>query len=137
MKFMDSEAGREVRERLLTPHYAPLLARALERGDRSTLRELQARKSALAIAQAHTLGLGICETQLLSVLGETKRARAALAASSRALAAMPEPGLLDIALRATHLRNRVRLGEDGRAELEQLLAQGCRLLKPLLDQSPL
>jgi hypothetical protein len=140
MKFIDSPAGREVKERLTAPHYAPLLARALERRDRRTLDEFAARRRALAGRPGAELELDVYEAQLRRVLGEAKASARLTRECESALAARREPQAGGVLLHSLLLRNRQLLGDDGAREaIADLVKRGCLVFKPWLygAQSPL
>lgn len=134
MKFLDSEAGREVKERTMAPHYAPLLARAIERGDKQTAREFTAKAIELQARPHSKLELAVYEAQLARVIGDYKRARKLVTECETDMRAFPERANLNAVLRAIHARNQLSLGfESGcRQTLQALVDNGCRLFKPLL-----
>jgi transcriptional regulator with XRE-family HTH domain len=136
MRFLDSPEGREVKERTLVPRYGPLLARAIERADKATLRESAARARDSAGHPRQELEWMIYETQLLRLVGERAKAARQCAKVEQAILKLEDPGSLDVALRVQHWRNRVLLGHepgDARRQLGRCVAAGCRLFKPLLD----
>jgi hypothetical protein len=135
MRFFDSPQGREVKERTLVPHFGHLLARAIERADRATLREAAAKGKELAAQPRLGLEWKIYETQLLRLVGERAKAAKVCAEVESTIAKLPDPDSLDVALRAQHWRSRILLGhepEEAKRYLDHCVAAGSRLFKPLL-----
>lgn len=138
MKFMDSDAGREVKERMLSPHYAPLLARAIERSDRRTIREFESLVQTRAGRPATQLELMIVQAQLHCILGDRKRAATLHAKAELEFKKVAEPESVEIGLRATHLRTGIQMGDaQARQALTAVTSGGCRLFQALSAQSPL
>jgi hypothetical protein len=135
MKFVDSAEGHVVKERVLTPHVAPLIARCLERADRRVLREFDSVRKKLQERPGSELELDVIETQLFRLLGDRKRGVIVFNRIDKDIAKLPSPQVLDVGLRISHERNRIAFGKEGEAfkNLRRLLSDGCRLLAPLFD----
>jgi transcriptional regulator with XRE-family HTH domain len=134
MKFVDSPPGREVKERMLVPHYAPLLARALERRDRQTLRDFAARRRELSERPGAGMELNVYEAQLRRVLGDVEGAAKLARQCEEALQSRHDEAL-GVLLRSLHLRNRQLCGDAmARDKIAELVDRGCRVFRPWLEE---